>query len=56
MHNIQNNQIFQLINIHEEVEGYEFRGDGDYTPNDQEKALLEDFGNGLIGRICRRDW
>lgn len=39
------------IDIHEEVEGYEWRGDGDYTPNDQEKALLEDFGNGLIGRI-----
>lgn len=43
--------VLRDINIHEEVEGYEWRGDGDYMPNDQEKALLEDFGGGLIGRV-----
>lgn len=38
------------INIREEVDSYEWRGDnGDYTPNDKEKELLEDFGAGIIG-------
>lgn len=30
------------------VENYEFRGDSDYTPNDDEKALLEDALHGFI--------
>lgn len=39
------------INVHAEVEAYEWRGDGDYTPNEKERALLEDFGNGLISKF-----
>lgn len=44
-------EAIRSVNIHEEANNYEWRGDGDYTPNEQEKALLEDFGNGLVGAI-----
>lgn len=45
------------IDVREEVEGYEWRHDngGGYTPNDQEKAMLEDFAHGLIGRLTGGD-
>lgn len=39
------------IDVHAEVAEYEWRGDGDYTPNEKERALLEDFGNGLISKV-----
>lgn len=40
------------FNPREEVEAYEFRGDnGDYTPSEAEKVMLEDFAAGLLGRI-----
>lgn len=40
------------LNAHEEAQEYEWRGDeGDYTPNERERLLLEDFGNGLEGRL-----
>lgn len=42
------------INIHQETENYEWRGDGDYTPNEKERSLLEDFGNGLISTVQER--
>lgn len=44
--------------VDRELDMYEMRADnGDYTPNDQERALMEDFVNGLIGdekflRLC----
>lgn len=37
------------MNVHEYVESYEFRGDQDYTPNDHEKALIEDAILGFLG-------
>lgn len=40
------------INIHDEANSYEWRGEGsDYTPQPHEKALLEDFGHGLISQV-----
>ncbi|PQA71667.1 hypothetical protein [Brucella oryzae] len=40
------------FNPREEVEAYEFRGDnGDYTPSEAEKVMLEDFAAGLLGRV-----
>lgn len=39
------------FDAHEYVDGYEFRGDGDYTPTDHEKALIEDAILGAIGAI-----
>ena len=34
------------------LDGYTFRADeGDHTPTDDERALLEDFGNGLLAEI-----
>lgn len=44
-------EAISSVNIHDEANNYEWRGDGDYTPNEQEKALLEDFGNVLVGTI-----
>jgi len=40
------------FNVHQEAAEYEWRGDGDYTPNDHERAMLEDFGNGLMSRLA----
>ena len=35
---------------------YEWRADeGDYTPTEAERALLEDFGNGLLSEVEDRD-
>ena len=34
------------------VEEYTFRGEVDYTPTDDDRALLEDFGNGLYAAIA----
>ena len=40
------------INIHEEANSYEWRGEGsDYTSLPHEKAMLEDFGHSLISQI-----
>ncbi len=40
------------IIIHEEANGYEWRGEGgDYTPKSHEIAMLADFGHGLMGVI-----
>jgi hypothetical protein len=30
------------------VSGYEFQGDGDYTPNEKEQFLIEDYVAGLL--------
>jgi len=37
--------------IHAYVEGYEWRGDGDYTPNEQERTLIEDAIHGYVGEV-----
>lgn len=44
---------FQAIGklVDDEAAQYEFRGDQDYTPTDQERALLLDFGHGLIDAL-----
>lgn len=40
--------------IHDAAQAYEFRGDnGDYTPTDAERAMLDDFGNSLLSDLCR---
>lgn len=44
-------EAIRSINIHDEADSYEWRGDGDYMPTPQEKALLEDFGHGLISQV-----
>lgn len=44
-------EAINSVNIHEEANSYEWRGDGDYTPSDQEKSLLEDFGHSLVAAI-----
>lgn len=47
--------------VDEQLDCYEMRADnGDYTPNDQERALMADFVNGLICdeeflRLCAAD-
>ncbi|MGO4673010.1 hypothetical protein AB4Z40_08930 [Bosea sp. 2YAB26] len=38
----------QGMNVREYVEGYEFRGESDYTPNDREKTLIEDAIAGYL--------
>lgn len=47
-------KIVQETNVHQEAQEYEFRGDFDYTPNEVERTLLEDFGNGLVSTIVDR--
>ncbi len=45
-------EAISSINIHDEADSYEWRGEGgDYTPQPHEKAMLEDFGHGLISLI-----
>lgn len=45
-------EAISSVNIHDEANGYEWRGDGgDYTPKSHEKAMLEDFGHSLISQI-----
>jgi hypothetical protein len=41
----------EMPNVHEWVQGYEFRFDegGGYTPTEQERAMLEDAINGYLG-------
>lgn len=40
--------------IHEEVEEYEMRGDdGDYTPNENERFLMEDFTIGIMENFTK---
>lgn len=42
------------FNARDFVDGYEFRGDGgDHTPTNDEHAMLEDFGNGLISEFAQ---
>lgn len=42
----------ELMTVEEYVDGYCWRGDeGDYTPNEQEKALLIDALHGAIGEV-----
>ena len=41
-----------LPSITEEVNEYELRGDnGDYTPNEHERFLMEDFGHGFMEMV-----
>lgn len=44
-------RVKEWDSVHEYVERYEFRGDQDYTPNDHEKALIEDAINGYVGAM-----
>jgi hypothetical protein len=39
------------IDVHKEAEEYTFRGEGDHTPTEAERTMLEDFGNELIGKL-----
>lgn len=42
--------------VHRYAQEYEWRADeGDHTPTDDERALLEDFGNGLLSEVEGRD-
>jgi len=47
-------KAIQDFDVREYVEEYEFRGDGDYMPNDQEKTLIEDAILGAVGIIEER--
>lgn len=39
------------------IDGYEFRGDeGDYTPNDRERFLIEDCVAGLLHELNQEGW
>lgn len=39
------------------IDGYEFRGDdGDYTPNDKERFLIEDCTGGLLHELNQEGW
>ena len=41
-----------IPDIHEEVNEYELRADnGDYSPNEHERMLMEDFAHGLVEEI-----
>jgi len=41
-----------IPNVHEEVNEYELRADnGDYSPNEHERMLMEDFAHGLVEEI-----
>lgn len=42
------------VNVHDYVESYEFRGESDYTPNDREKALIEDAIEGYRFMLTAR--
>src|SRR5690606_7806346 len=42
------------VNVHDYVESYEFRGESDYTPNDREKALIEDAIEGYRAMLSAR--
>lgn len=44
-------RVKEWDSVHEYVERYEFRGDQDYTPNEHEKALIEDAINGYVGAM-----
>ena len=45
------NALFATYDVHAYVADYEFRGDGDYTPNETEKLLIEDAVAGAIGDL-----
>ena len=41
-----------IPDVHEEVNEYELRADnGDYSPNEHERMLMEDFTHGLVEEI-----
>jgi hypothetical protein len=46
-------RIWEVVpDIHEAVGEYELRGDeGDYTPNKNERFLIEDFTHGFIEEL-----
>ena len=37
--------------VNNEAKEYEWRGDQDYSPTDDERAMLADFGAGLLDHI-----
>jgi hypothetical protein len=43
--------------VEDYIGGYEFRGDeGDYTPNDRERFLIEDCAAGLLHELNQEGW
>ena len=46
-------KLWKIINdIDYSVEDYEYRGDeGDYTPNNHEEVLINDYAQGLLDEV-----
>lgn len=51
MENDRSDEVNPDSLVHEYVENYEFRGDGDYTPNEGECVLIEDAIHGFIAEL-----
>lgn len=47
-------RVLREFDAHHYAEDYEFRADGDYKPNEQEKALIEDAVLGALGVVEER--
>lgn len=52
---IDENKIWEEVgHIDYNINDYEMRGDnGDYTPNEQEKILMEDYLNGFLEQFVK---
>jgi hypothetical protein len=49
----ENHQYWHPLNemVSDYIDGYEFRGDGDYSPNKEERLLIEDCVCGLLEEL-----